>query len=220
MIVCDFSDEYILDLVFTQLKMFKLTKEEEDIIALCFPKTKERLEYNFKHSHNKYYARNGMAYFNPFHSGQWCVFLYYLSNTIFVESEDNSITCDKIYYLNRMLNGCDLFYRVTLPDIFAMDHPLGTIMGRGTFKNYFTFAQGCTVGNNKDIFPVFGEKVFMLSNSKVLGNSKIGNNVIIAANTYIKDTDIPDYSMVFGSSPNLIIKRYSVEEFNEYAKYL
>lgn len=216
MIACDFNDDYILDLVFVQLKMFKLTKEDEDVITSIFPKVKDRLEYNFKHSGNKYYSRNGIVYFNPFHSGQWCIFLYYLSNSIYMESKENSITCDKIYYLNRMLNGCDLFYQVKLPDIFALDHPLGTVIGRGTFKNYFTFAQGCTVGNNKDIFPEFGERVKMLSNSKVLGNSKIGNNVIIAANTFIKDTNIPDNSLVFGSSPQLIIKNYSADEIKKY----
>lgn len=216
MIVCDYSDEYILDLVFSQLKIFKLTEEEETIIIKSYPKVKERLEYCFINTSNKYYKRNDMAYFNPFHSGQWCIFLYYLSNTIYLESKENSITCDKIYYLNRMLNGCDLFYQVSLPDIFSLDHPLGTVIGRGTFKNYFSFAQGCTVGNNKGIFPEFGERVKMLSNSKVLGNSKIGNSVIIAANTFIKDTDIPDYSIVFGSSPHLTIKEYDAENFKKY----
>jgi serine O-acetyltransferase len=41
----------------------------------------------------------------------------------------------------------------------------------------------------------------------ILGNSKIGNNVILGAGTCIKDDDIPDDSIVFGSSPNLIIKK-------------
>lgn len=216
MIVCDYSDEYLLDLVFCQLKAFKLSEEEKTIIIQSFPKVKERLEYCFIHTSNKYYSKDGNAYFNPFHSGQWCIFLYYLSNSIYLDSKANSITCDKIYYLNRMLNGCDLFYQVSLPPIFSLDHPLGTVIGRGTFKNYFFFAQGCTVGNNKGIFPDFGERVKMLSNSKVLGNSKIGNNVIIAANTFIKDTAIPDYSIVFGSSPHLTIKRYAAEDFNTY----
>ncbi|TEB40985.1 transferase, partial [Flavobacterium circumlabens] len=35
-----------------------------------------------------------------------------------------------------MLNSCDLFYEVNLPDIFFLDHPLGTVIGRGVFKNY------------------------------------------------------------------------------------
>jgi serine O-acetyltransferase len=41
----------------------------------------------------------------------------------------------------------------------------------------------------------------------ILGNSKIGNNVILGAGACVKDQDIPDNSMVFGSSPNLIIKK-------------
>ena len=46
----------------------------------------------------------------------------------------------------------------------------------------------------------------MLSNSKIIGNSIVGDNVLIAANTYIKDTNIPSNSIVFGTSPNLILK--------------
>jgi len=46
----------------------------------------------------------------------------------------------------------------------------------------------------------------MLSNSKVLGNSHIGNYVILSADSYVKDTDIPDGSIVFGQSPQLVIK--------------
>lgn len=46
----------------------------------------------------------------------------------------------------------------------------------------------------------------MLSNSKVIGDCVVGSNVIIAANAYVKDQDIPSNSLVFGESPNLIIK--------------
>lgn len=46
----------------------------------------------------------------------------------------------------------------------------------------------------------------MFSNSKVLGNSIIGHNVSLASNTYIKDTNIPDNTIVFGEYPNLIFK--------------
>ena len=49
----------------------------------------------------------------------------------------------------------------------------------------------------------------MMSGSKILGNSIVGDNVTLAANTYVKDTNIPSDSTVFGSSPNLIIKYLS-----------
>jgi serine O-acetyltransferase len=209
---CNYTDKYILDLIFDQLKFFKITEDELIEISNILLEVKNRIEFNFYHSKNKYYKSNSEVFFNPFHSAQWTIFLYYLSNSLFKTDKKNTILCDKIYYLNRMLNSCDLFYEVNLPDIFSLDHPLGTVIGRATFKNYFSFTQGCTVGNNKGIFPVFGENVKMLSNSKILGNSRIGDNVIIAANTYIKDIDIPDNSIVFGNSPNLIIKKNRQKE--------
>lgn len=66
--------------------------------------------------------------------------------------------------------------------------------------------QGCTVGGNKGKYPIIGENVKMFSNSKIVGSSVIGNNVWLSANVYIKDTNIPDNSIVFGTTPNLIIK--------------
>lgn len=53
---------------------------------------------------------------------------------------------------------------------------------------------------------MIGEKVIMYSNSKILGDSYIGDNCIIGANCYIKDSNIPNNTMVFGQYPNLIIK--------------
>ena len=132
-------------------------------------------------------------------------FLYFLSNSLFRENKGLSVLCDKIYYLNKVLNSCDIYYEVNLPDIFLPDHPFGVVIGRASFKNYFSFSKGCTVGNNNGIFPEFGENVTMLDKSKVIGKSKIGNNVIVTENTFIKDDDIPDNCMVFGTSPSLII---------------
>lgn len=42
--------------------------------------------------------------------------------------------------------------------------------------------------------------------------------MIISANTYIKDTDIPSGSIVFGQSPNLVIKTGREDYVREYAE--
>lgn len=202
---CDYSDEFIVDLLIKQLSFFRITKEETTYLTASYKEAKSRIDYCFSASTNKYYKKDGETFFNPYHSGQWCIFLYYLSNTIF-NNKLSTPLCDKIYYLNRMLNSVDLFYEVNLPPIFGLDHPLGTVIGRGTFGNFFFFSQGCTVGNNKGIFPVFGENVKMMSNSKVIGNTIIGDNVIVAANTFIKDQNVEPNLIVFGASPNLIFK--------------
>lgn len=118
---------------------------------------------------------------------------------------------EKIYYLNKILHSIDLFYEVELPSIFFFDHPLGSVMGRAKYSDYFSFLQGCTVGNNKGKYPIIGRNVSMLSNSKILGDCHIGNNVILSANSYVIDTDIPDNSIVFGQGRNITIKTYDEE---------
>lgn len=198
---------------------FLVSDEEIAMVGDAIPVSLERLEKSFSHISNKYYCLDNETFFNPLHSCQYAQFLYYLSNSLFlVYGGANRALCDKIYCLNKMLSSCDMYYEVQLPDIFFFDHPLGSVIGRANYSNYFSFSQGVTVGNNNGIYPSFGERVFLLSNSKVIGNSHIGKNVIISANSYVKDTDIPDNSIVFGQSPNLIIKENREETVLEFSK--
>jgi serine O-acetyltransferase len=203
------KEEIIKGLIRQLNSFFSVSEIEISLITALAEKVFQRCEYNFSRNDNKYYSRNGESYFNPYHSGQYTVFLYYFSNTIFNERKDFLQLADKVYYLNRTMNACDLFYEVALPEIFMLDHPLGSVMGRAQFGNYFQFSQNCTVGNNKSIFPIIGEHVTMSANSMILGNSKIGNHVILGAGACVKDQDIQSNSLVFGSSPNLIIKTRS-----------
>ena len=55
--------------------------------------------------------------------------------------------------------------------------------------------------------------------STILGESKIGNNVILSSGSLVKDARIPDNSIVFGQSPNLIIKQKSSDEINSLTKH-
>jgi serine O-acetyltransferase len=130
----------------------------------------------------------------------------YISKQIMFVLGGGGVLADKCYYLNKVLNSCDLFYEVELPPIFMLDHPVGSVMGRAKYSDYFSFGQNCTVGNNHGIYPVIGDHVRMCANSMILGNCTIGNNVIIGAATCVKDESIPDNSLVFGKSPHLIIK--------------
>ena len=179
-----------------------LTTGIETALAKC--------ETCFSATTNKYYHRNGKPNFNPFHSGQYSIFLYFLSRVVFIADPEMRSLADRIYYLNKALNGLDLFYEVEMPDIFFLEHPVGSVLGRAQYGSHFSFLQNCTVGNNKGIFPILGKNIQMMSGSKILGHCTLGDNVIVSANTYIKDTDIPQNSLVFGSSPNLTIKKYEI----------
>lgn len=188
-----------------QLKnFFALTEEEEKDILSVSDVVEKKAKKALSGFNNKYLR----AELSPFNSVINCNYLYWLSREL---HQMHSGAADKVYYLNKMLNSVDLFYAIELPDEWSCEHPLGTVMGRAKYGNHFFFYQGCTVGGNynKGIlqYPVIGENVIMYSNSKIIGNSVIGDNVLIAANTYIKNETIPDNSIVFGQSPNLIIKQ-------------
>jgi serine O-acetyltransferase len=171
-------------------------------------------EENFSHSENKYYftevGGKRMCSFNPYHAVQYMIFLYYLSHDIYKKANVNQL-CDKIYCLNKIFHSVDLFYAIDLPDHFGAEHPLGSVMGRAQYSNGFFFYQGCTVGGTYDKagsinYPVIEENVKMYANSSILGKCHIGRNAQIGAGALVKNQDVPDNSIVFGQSPNLIIK--------------
>lgn len=213
------SELELRDLVLHQVGSLYPVAESEFIqVEAAIPAALEACEYSFSRIRNKYYSDSSSAVtLNPLHSGQWTQFLYRLSRAIYLAGGGSSM-CDKVYALNRMLSSADLFYQVALPGTLFFDYPLGAVMGRAEYGEYFTFAQGCTVGNNHGIYPSFGNSVFMLSDSKVIGDCSVGDNVIIAANAYVKDTDMPSGSIVFGQSPNLVIKDNKLDYVRAYAE--
>lgn len=156
------------------------------------------------HRVNNKYCLNSPPIINTIFSNGYTVFLYKLSNKLY---KNNYIeTASKIYYLNKIMNSVELFYEVEMPQNFFLDHPLGSVMGRAKYGEFFTFSQGCTVGENKGVYPRIGNFVTMMSNSKIVGKSIIGNNCIIAANTYVKDAIVPDDTIVFNNGKELVFK--------------
>lgn len=180
-------------------------------------KAVELANISFNRSSNKYYQLDKL--FSTFHSAQYCVLLYYLSRVMFKEDgcEKNA---EKIYLLNKIINSVDLFYEIDLPSIFGVEHPLGSVMGRADYSDYLFFYQGCTIGGSNTNYPTIGKNLLMYSDSKILGKCKIGNNVILSANTYIINSDIPDNCIVYGSGPNLTIRRYDERYIIEKQKHI
>ena len=195
-----------IDLLILQLKnSFLLTDSEgaEILGEKSFECAYSRTLRSLRGGASKYFSGD----LNPFNTVQYCMFLYFFSNEL---SDSNLQLADKVYYLNKMLNAVDLYHEIKLPDVWGCEHPLGAVMGKAKYGERFFFYQGCTVGGNRKngelFYPEIGEDVMMYSNSKILGNSVIGNRVILSANTYIINSIIPDDVIVFGSSPDLVIK--------------
>lgn len=174
---------------------------DAEFVEIALQKTLKCLSVN-----RSPYTKNdsGETQFHLENTVQYSIFLYYLANIFYKHGEIKKASF--IYYLNKTLNCVELFYAIDLPEHFYMEHPLGSVMGRAQYGDYFLFYQGCTVGGNRSTYPTIGNHIIMYSNSKILGDCHIGNNVIIGANAYIKDMDIPDNSLVFGQCPKVIIK--------------
>lgn len=176
--------------------------------------SEERIFYCFKNINKKYFHEGGITHFNHLISDQYCMYLYMLANFYYRETKEEHLPT-KLYYLNKTLHSVDIFFTTFLPDIFLLVHPIGTIIGRATFSDYFVAYQGCTVGClNEEIFPTFEGKTIMYANSSVLGASVIGDNVCFAANTTVINENISANKIVIGSSPNLLLRpnSKSIEE--------
>lgn len=208
--IFEIPKEDIFQMLLKQIRTyFPISDAEEYELRHIYPQVLGKCEVNFSRNPNRYFhsfEHNGEAYFNPFHSGQWTIFLYYLSHLLYMSHRGGKLK-DKVFYLNKIMNGIDIFYDVVLPDFFTLNHQVGTVLGRASYSDGFSFIQNCTVGENFGKWPTIGQNVCMCAGSSIIGNSIIGDNVMVGANTIIKDEVVPSNVIVFGESPNLIIKK-------------
>ena len=199
------NEQEIIELLLKQLsQLFPLNQPENKEIAKALPRVLKRLEINIASVNNKYFQKENELYFNPYHSGQYLAFLYFMSNEI--SNSKNFELADKIYYLNKSLNAIDIYHKVKLPEKFFLEHPLGTVLGRASYSDGLFAMQGCTIGGTEKGYPSLGNELSLYSNSKIIGKCLIGNRVVMSANSYIKDLDIPDDTIVFGQYPNHTLK--------------
>lgn len=187
---------------------FPITNKDTCVISDVIDAVFKRCENNFAKNPNRYYHTfdGKEVLFNPFHSGQWTIFLCYFSNHLYKFEQGGELK-DKVFYLNKIMNGLDIFYDVEMPNFFTLNHQVGSVIGRGLISDGFSFIQNCTVGESFGKWPTIGENCCMCAGSSIIGNSLIGKNVMVGANATIKNETIPDNVVVFGESPNLIIKK-------------
>lgn len=109
-----------------------------------------------------------------------------------------------LYHIAYKNNGVELPLKANIGEGVLFIHPTGITINSNTIagKN-LTLLKGCTIGatkneSGKSFVPIIGDNVYIGINSTVVGNIKIGNNVLIAANTFV-NFDVPDNSVVLGS---------------------
>ena len=201
------KDELVLYLV-KQLNSFFPDMNlihEKDMMEYINP-ILERVEYCFSHINNKYFFDGDEVVFNHLHGDQYAMFLYYAANTIYTRGGDETV-CTKLFYLNRMLHGIDAYYEVELPDIFLFVHPLGTVLGRGKYSDYFMVYQRCGVGSNRDVYPAMKKYVTLRPGSSILGNCNIEENCTLAAGSLLIDRNLQKNTVYMGNPKSFFTRQ-------------
>ena len=100
-------------------------------------------------------------------------------------------------------HGIEIGRDVTIGKGFYIGHPYNiTINSDAVLGNNINIHKGVTIGREnrgkRKGTPQIGDMVWIGINATIVGNIKIGNDVLIAPNTYV-NCDIPDHSVVFGN---------------------
>ncbi len=175
-------------------------------IRRILPETTRRLSRCAMASSSKYFFRGGRPHFDHLNSDQYAMFLYLLAR---VAAEGGGASgrkvATKIYLLNKALHAIDAYFEIAMPEVFLFAHPLGTVLGRATYGNYFVVMQNCTVGNIDSRYPVLGEGVVLCSGASVLGDSVAGDGVCVGAGSLLINARIPANCTVVGRGKDLRI---------------
>ena len=211
----------IEEIVIRQLRNYWPDVDEKKIAA-ALPQALQMIEDNYRGMPNRRLWDGEEVVFSPYMSVQWMNFLYRLSHVLYLSG--GGTAADQVYYLNKIMHANDWFYAVDLPVHFHCEHPLGSVLGRASYGDHLFIYQGTTVGGNRShgklSYPVLGDNVILFANATVLGDTKIGSNVVISSGTYLLGEEIPDNCIVFGKSPDITIKRKSEDEIKSYTEHI
>lgn len=127
-----------------------------------------------------------------------------------------------------------LFFRIILHRLsfkYGFQIPVVTEIGEGFFIGHFgtivinskaRIGKNCNIAHNTTIgqsnrgklkgYPTIGDKVWIGTGSVIVGNINIGDNVLIAPNSFV-NIDVPSNSLVIGNPAKIIPKNNPTEEY-------
>jgi serine O-acetyltransferase len=163
---------------------------------------------------NRWYSNKNKGIFDLAYLDHYLNLCYRFSNEIYRNNFPEELA-KAIYYSSRVRCSCDIFYKTEIGAYFHPVHPLGTILtpqskyGKGLVLYEHVLIGPYSVSDKQpENFdrPEIGEGVIIYGYSKIMGKSKIGDNVSISLGTTIINEDIPSNSIVMtGTNGRLII---------------
>ena len=124
----------------------------------------------------------------------------------------------KLYILCRKF-GIEVKTNTKIGDGFVMIHPYNiTISPYAVLGKNINIMKGATIGlsrGKKPGAPHLGDCVYVGLNSTILGGVNIGDDVMIAPNTFV-NKDVPSHSVVIGNPCKIIRKENATKEYINY----
>lgn len=154
--------------------------------------------------------------FNVLQSSQHCIFLYFLSHTIWKESGDTAAPT-RLFLMNKAFNGIDLFYEIAMPPVFYIGHSVGIVLAKATYGNFLVLYQNSTVGRHKADIPVIGEGVVIYPNSCVIGRSVVEDGAVVSQGARVVNRHVPKGQVAFnGEGGQLTLRPGAPDLLDEY----
>ena len=148
------------------------------------------------------------------HADEYCSFLVFLSRQAHLQGHDT--LAEIAYLVNRRMHSFECFYTRSMPDIFHLIHPVGSILGQASFGEYLVVYQGVTVGADIHLrYPDIGEGVALFSKSSVLGNAVVEDNCAVGAGVQVYGSRIASNSAVSSRGQSSLVVtplKWSVKE--------
>ncbi len=180
--------------IFSRTYNFNEKLLDYNFISTAAQETIDDITYHYPISAEEIFARITS------NKNELSTFLYRLGRYAFLKSPEHPLL-SYTHWIMREVCGCEIYFSNKINTGLLVIHGIGTIIGsRNTIGKGFKIYQGCTIGHTKDKGKgnILGDNITMYSNSQILGELTIGENVVIGSNTLVLN-DIPANSVAKGS---------------------
>jgi serine O-acetyltransferase len=147
------------------------------------------------------------------HADEYASFLVFFARQCYLCGHKD--VAEVAYLVNRRLHSFDCFYTRKLPDLFHLEHPIGSILGSAEYGERLVVYQGVTVGGDvKERYPVIGSDVVLFANSSLIGTTTVGFNCAIGCGVQLYAVNVASGTAVSlrGSSIRMSSMSWSVSK--------
>lgn len=157
--------------------------------------------YSFKEFFKKFFKRHDIR------------FIYYYRN------QNKNIIYKVLFKIMSNKYGLEIFSE-DIGEGLYIGHPYWiTINPKVKIGKNCNIHKGVTIGQEnrgkRKGVPIIGDRVWIGVNATIVGRVSIGNDVLVAPNTYI-NIDVPSHSIVIGNPCKIILKENATNEYINY----